>query len=451
MTNWILPIKILLIFFLITNHASGEVCDDAYIDFSTEASAAIDKKMMTSIEFDNFNYQLKSFKEKIKNEECFQSSMDMASEYIEAVKNKRIETLKKFKKMGIKEEGGKSVSGELDYLTGVAASESEEIPKGSFTKIPPASKTSPIKISPVVIKTVNSGKCSETILENDAVNLENVRDQDTVGWCYAFTGADLLSYKLNQRISAVSLYNSGEDIEKNIGAGDIVQGGDIGSSITKYLDNNNGLCLESELPSSDFKFCTDNLYKDFLVELVSVAKNKSFAEEYNNNQCFEENLQKAFPGNNISFIQNYINGHGGNKLIESIYNYQCKNLVAKKLSVKSETFVRANNSPEKLLEMIDQQLSSGNLSALAYDYNKLNKEEGSGAHGSIVVGRRKNPKTGNCDYLIRNSWGKSCSQNEDSELTCHKKCDGGSCRYTGNFWVSGNRIKEAILGVNYLR
>ncbi len=32
-----------------------------------------------------------------------------------------------------------------------------------------------------------------------------IRDQDTMGWCYAFAAADLLSFKLGQRISAASL------------------------------------------------------------------------------------------------------------------------------------------------------------------------------------------------------------------------------------------------------
>lgn len=447
MTNFSETTKVFFYFllgsFLVASQVFADVCDDAFVDFATEVSIIVEKKTITSADTDLFNKQLNNLKFNIQNEECYQSTMKMTLEYSEAFKKKRIETLNKYKQMGIKEEGGKDVAGELNYLLGLGQSNQAT---GSTRVQSPVAVV--LKKNEVLIPKV-SGKCGDVILENDAVNLNNVRDQDTVGWCYSYIAADLISYRLNQKISAVSLYDSGQDIEDDIGTPGL--GGDVGLSLQNYLKKNKGLCLEEELPSTDFKFCTDQVYNDFLVKLVTTIKGQKLEAELETNQCFGQDIERAFPGVSISFIRNYSANHGSHKLIESLYNLQCKKLVAKNMTVHYRTLVKSETSVSDMLKSIDEQLSNGNLPSIVYDYNKLNKEPETSSHGSIVVGRRTNPETGKCDYLLRNSYGKSCDQNEDSELSCHKTCDASGCRYTGNFWVSQDRVKEVITGVTYLK
>lgn len=285
------------------------------------------------------------------------------------------------------------------------------------------------------------------ILESDEVNLNNVRNQDSVGWCYAYTAADLLSFKFKKRISAVSLYKSGQEIAKDI-KDPVGNGGDIGDSIRSYIAKNNGLCLEEDLPSSDFKFCLDRYYSDFLNNLLTVVNENRLDAELNANQCFRHDLEAAFPGVNVAFIKS----HGNRKeLIESLYNQQCKKISLKNVKVQTATLYIERSPASVLLKNIDDQLSKGNLIGIGYDYNKLNGDESSGGHASVLVGRRTNPDSGACEYLVRNSWGKECNLYEGEGLSCHKNCDGNGCRYSGHFWVSSDRLANSLFDVTYLK
>lgn len=288
---------------------------------------------------------------------------------------------------------------------------------------------------------------NDVILENDEVNLNNVRNQDSVGWCYAYTAADLLSFKFKKKISAVSLYKSDQEIETDISSR-VGNGGDIADSIRSFIAKNNGLCLESDLPSSDFKFCLDRYYNEFLNNLLTVVNENRLDDELAANQCFGRDIESAFPGLNVSFIR----AHGNKKeLIESIYKQQCKKISLKGVKIATRTMDIAYYPASVLLKNIDDQLSQGNLSGIGYDYHKLNGEEPNGGHTSLIVGKRTNPDNGACEYLVRNSWGKECSLYESEGLSCHKNCDENGCRYSGHFWVSTDRLANSLFNVTYLR
>ena len=81
-------------------------------------------------------------------------------------------------------------------------------------------KVNPQEINGYYSKYRNQGLASARAEEKKcqpAVDLRNqalgeVRDQDSIGWCYAFAGADLLTYKLGKKVSAVDVamnYNDG--------------------------------------------------------------------------------------------------------------------------------------------------------------------------------------------------------------------------------------------------
>jgi hypothetical protein len=52
-----------------------------------------------------------------------------------------------------------------------------------------------------------------------------------------------------------------------------------------------------------------------------------------------------------------------------------------------------------------------------------------GYHAVVVIGRRKNPTTGKCDFLVRNSWGTSCNG-----VSPEWQCDGG------NIWMDSTAL-----------
>jgi len=69
----------------------------------------------------------------------------------------------------------------------------------------------------------------------------------------------------------------------------------------------------------------------------------------------------------------------------------------------------------------------------------------SGAHASLIIGRRKNPKTQACQYLVRNSWGKTC--NNDSSNRYHYSPDWDCEKDKGDYWIDQDTLMSATLEV----
>lgn len=450
---------------------ADSVCDKAFFDLESEAKGITLKKMMSYDDVYNFSLSLDLYKEKTKGVVCPVPMQTKIANYKVDIKSRRINTINKFIKLGIKEEAGKDLSAELDYLSGKSTRGQYEFAQ-TFKEEPivevkpqpkpePDRRVEPIIIPPRVEPVIVTPRveppqpprrtdptCGEVLHQNGAVNLENVRNQDSVGWCYAYTAADMLSFKLDKKVSAVSVANPA-DIAADVARGTTPAGGIIEGSARNYLAKNRGVCLESDLPSSDFKFCTDQLYQDFLNYLIEIAGNGRFERELTSNQCLEKNLRQAFPNVSIPDVRSLVRANGSRKLIESLYQLQCRSIIpVNPEAFKMKTYNSFMISKDALVNHIDQQISGGVI-GIGYDLKKMTGENLDGGHASLIVGRRVNQETGACEYLIRNSWGKNCSQKEDSQLSCHKNCDSKGCRYSGHFWVSRSRVKEAITDVNF--
>lgn len=291
-------------------------------------------------------------------------------------------------------------------------------------------------------------ECSTIINQNEAVNIENARNQDGVGWCYAYAAADLLSYRLKKKISAVSLYDSGQSIEQDISSMS-GKGGDMGWAITDYLRKKNSLCLEEDLPSSDFKFCSYMNYSEFLNSLYQSVNEKYIS----NDQCLVDNLKATFPLADYGVIQNYTSRFGSKNLVEYLYDLHCKKQSFKGYKVNPVNQYLPRFTKEALLKNINALLEKKEIVGLASQWEKLTENDDpakTGGHATVIVGRRKSPDTGECEYLVRNSWGKSCDELEGEGLTCDLACVDRNCRYTGHLWVSTRRIQNSILGITYL-
>lgn len=439
---------------------NADVCDDAVLDFQSNIAEKLNKRMMAYDDVKEVSQYFSAMKSQIADLPCAVSAIEQTTENRQMIKEKRIETIAKFVKLGIKEENGKGIVLEYDYLTGKSKKfkyDFEDVFNNSAGKTPAPDKTyadvyvPPKKDKGVVKPNITSGNCSDKIIENDTVNLQNVRNQDSVGWCYAYTASDLLSFKLGKKISAVSLYSSGQEIETDIRDKNSSNGGDIKSSIDSFIAKKSGLCLEQDLPSNDFKFCTNSIYNDFLNNLLSVVREKRLDSELDSNKCFSSDLEAAFPGANISMIRSHMNRHGSKKLVEFLYEQQCKKLSFSGIKLNVSALNSGRWQKDVIMKALDDSISKGEPAGVGYNYNLLNGEEGMGGHASLVVGRRTNPDSGKCEYLIRNSWGKNCDQREGEDLTCHKNCDSSGCRYSGHFWVSDSKLKDSILGVTTIQ
>jgi len=437
---------ILFIFFFSTSKLFGQDCTQLPYDLENYSNK-------NRISFDD----MLKISELVKGVNLQTCNIDVLKPLMSSIKEKRLETVKMYLKLGIKNEGNVDLSNEYNYLSGAPSKFSYEfenifsVVSKSKTNITPMPYP-PINNRPPSNTLVNNSACTNKINQNDAVNLNNTRNQDSVGWCYAYAASDLLSFRFKKKISAVSLFEAeGKTIEQDIVNGSKL-GGDIQYSINQGIFKRKGLCLEENLPSSDFKFCADQNYLSFLNEFINRATQERFAYDLQTDSCLKESLLSAFPGMNIEEVINYSKVNKQSRLIEFIHDTQCKVQFKKEAGLLDAQNIKSNGkNSAALFKVINEQIEKGDVAAIGYDFNKLNSEPGKGDHGSIVVGRRTNQDTGACEYLVRNSWGKDCRIIDVEGLNCHKECTNEYCRQTGHFWVSEERLSNVLINVTYLK
>jgi hypothetical protein len=440
-----------------TSVAFADTCSGPLDEFSNSAGNITNKRMVSYDDLKTFHDAFEKLQIMTEDMPCYQNTLEATKPIRLELRDKRIQTVNKYIGLKIYEEAGTDLVLELGILTGKKTN--SKYTYDDLFSFQSSKKNSPAKTKDNYEAAVKASrenktkfnqdnKCSDKINQNEAVNLDNARNQDGVGWCYAYTAADLLSFRLKKKISAVSLYNSGQSIEDDIS--DLQgKGGDIGETIENYLKKKNGLCLEEDLPSSDFKFCAYKNYSNFLNALYQSVKEKKISD----NQCLKVNLNSAFPGVDFGAVNEYTNRYGTKNLAEYLFDLQCKKRSFTGYKVKPITQISPYVNKDALVKNIDTLLNKGEIVGLSYNYNIMDEnDERVGGHASLVVGRRLNQETGDCEYLVRNSWGKDCTQHEGSGLTCHKNCDssGQNCRYSGHFWVNQRRLKNAMMGIIYL-
>jgi hypothetical protein len=288
-----------------------------------------------------------------------------------------------------------------------------------------------------------------------------IRDQDSVGWCYGFTAADLLThylYKTNASevanrdpnanylnpkyaVSAVGVatfFNKykNPDYFKNVHAKDskelstkynklvVPVEGSIPNSIEAVKKN--GFCFEKDLPSENFSYSTDSLClnegKCNLLDTLNLVYDQT-----NNAQCsnYAPQIQKLFPNLPLAEIRSILTFSKKNEALERLVNIAClkkfntrfisenrpitKYFELGKESSGDHFWSKEIINSEKLLDIIDSSLDSGTPVGITYRHQFLlgikNSKE---THISSLVGKRINPKTCQVEYILRNSWGRSC-------------------------------------------
>ena len=322
-----------------------------------------------------------------------------------------------------------------------------------FKKFSLKLKTPQNEISKYYSQYVSKGKKSEAIegkncqptvdLRNDT--LGEVRDQDSIGWCYAFASADLLTYRLGKKVSAVDFamaYHDGiiNNFLKKMGSGVQDFQGDYRDGLKVgigKLKSKGGICLEENLRSED------NGYTNLMSNLVSIdnLKKKVAGTAFTNN-C-STTVQKIFPTLPADEISKIAENSTRAEFMNALSDKACKPRIALNgLEADYRSKSLLGDTSEVMAE-IDRQLSKKNPLTVAYDANFLynrNHKGKFGGHTSAIFGRRFNPKNGECEYLIRNSWGRGCSS-YDPYYTCE----------AGNIWLPKSVLSKGVVNVGFIK
>jgi hypothetical protein len=289
------------------------------------------------------------------------------------------------------------------------------------------------------------------------------RDQDSIGWCYGFTGADLLGhylYKTKARevigpdsradyrsrefaVSAVGLsvffnkernktyfgnienVKSADELAKKYKKNVVAESGTIHEAI--LAAKKTGFCFEKDLPSENFGFVLDHRCavkgKCNLDEMLKIV----FDEAAKPNGC-ENNpaIKKLFPLLKEKTISTILTLSERMSAIDRLTSVACKKHFTKHLfdenkpevfyetlnDPKSPKFQKgfAINTPNDLMNKIDAVLDKNSPVGISYYSEFLLKENGGdkAPHASSLIGKRFNPATCEVEYILRNSWGGHC-------------------------------------------
>lgn len=295
-------------------------------------------------------------------------------------------------------------------------------------------------------------KCTQVDLRGP--RLGPVRDQDSMGWCYAYVAADLLSYKTGHRISALGVAiaydNQFRPSQKEKSFLDFILMRDTPftplseSTAGHILDaaqaaQTAGLCLEKDLRSED------NGYGDLYTALKTVEDVRRDLRPgmIANPSCDESFIasQSLFPNASLQDFVDIVQKSSREQLINNLANRTCSE--RHKTALKTAAF-EADDEQQRvnLFDKVDEQLNNRNIVGVGYNSEILynHNHEGSNAnHGSVLVGRRYNKETGECEYLLRNSWGRNCG-GYDKTYGCEE----------GNIWVSKRVLGRSMDRVEYV-
>ena len=306
--------------------------------------------------------------------------------------------------------------------------------------------------------------------KDGSIKRNNMRNQDSVGWCYAYAAADMLSMEVGQNVSAIDVANAynNSKIADWFGSDESsMDGGLIDSAAHSALDR--GLCLESQLPSSDYYFSESSkklieelkaieelydlygeytsdiapgVFSTFTIPKTGVNLLKAHNEFKHNLVCgkIDSDWNQLFKSLNIDNFMDVIKSASSrNDFIDKLVSENCK----PRLKLASNpTFSELGffSYSETIWNKIDSELTKGNITGLRYFSDVLvdKYRHESGRHASLIVARRFNNTTQSCEYLIRNSWGTQCTQ-YDEDFECIE----------GNIWIPEEYIKPATYGVIY--
>lgn len=314
--------------------------------------------------------------------------------------------------------------------------------------------------------------CSDTDIRDQNPNLNEFfstpRDQDSIGWCYGFSAADLLSAELGQPVSAAHasiLYN--KEVEDSFfwrlaykfqsGEFDQVHEGGYVKKSLKAMQSNSKVCLESDLPYDE------NYKKEFYFLIKELEDLKDLVKTSNETLRSKCALVSDFIRLNYNInlnaneLYNALLNDNMNRILERIAQEKCADnqiTVTENLEFESKTMPYphrfSNESAQdsqnrfvrrltKFFQKIDDKLKEGK--PIGVDYNVKHVTGQKGLHASVLTERRW--CNGRCEFKIRNSWGTGCGFYDYSKIS-----DCGSDE--GSFWVTDQKFYEMVDNITYI-
>ncbi len=267
------------------------------------------------------------------------------------------------------------------------------------------------------------------------VNLKDkfpaVRNQDSVGWCYAFATADMIGFKTGYPVSAIDIAvnYSPQRIsheKRSLLKGELHENIEGGSS-KEALDTitAKGICKESDSPSEYFG--ENKNIADFIKSVENPFEN-IYSQSSFLYAAKKEPLCLAKDSPSLKEISKVLAHSQPGNIMYNLNNQRC---TKKRVSLDKEEyrFTEFRGPLSQIIKSIDDQLGKKMPTIISYNPHFLKNSRSDGSHASIAIGRRFNQDTLKCEYLIRNSWGTDCKQYA-KPYSNPENCN------EGNIWVA---------------
>ncbi len=282
--------------------------------------------------------------------------------------------------------------------------------------------------------------CSDVNIKD---KFPKVRNQDSVGWCYAFVAADMISYKAGFNVSAADIavnysqkFNVSHE-KRKINQGELhedVEGGWTAKAIENAAAK--GICKESDSPSE--YFVEDKDIGDFIK-----SAEDPFSQLYSPPTFLDAGSSKSLCLSEkspfLNDLHKVITHSQPNNIMYQLNEKRCE---GKRLTLQPDKYaVEENKGPKvDLIKSIHETLNKKNPASIGYNVKFLKDERTEGNHASIVVGRRYNQEANSCQFLIRNSWGSGC-KNYAEPYSLQENCN------DGHIWVPEETLHQNIYRV----
>jgi hypothetical protein len=263
-------------------------------------------------------------------------------------------------------------------------------------------------------------------------NLPDRRHQDTTGWCYAFVGADLVSYELGQNISPADIARQYINTERPTSLASleavmrnpnvIAQAMPLGGGFTKKAleaTSTGGFCLESEFPSEDYSWSAEQ-------ELAMMAK---YPNKDRPMECLNaDSIVPLFTGAATADLLSIVRAHDFRRILNRLPESVCRSRIPLPANLRLENLSKKGAEPfdhqghDPFYQGIDDVLSGSRPVSLAIHSSVLDRPSArlralrNTNHQVVLAGRRFNAGSGRCEYLIRNS--DSSCQTYHAEYEC---------------------------------
>ncbi len=271
----------------------------------------------------------------------------------------------------------------------------------------------------------------------DTRHMPKNNNQNEHNWCVFWSGADLYSYYEQNAFSSydMALQYFTNDIVRTE---EITDHTDVGGNMTAALiltQIGKGICLESQT----------NFTNGDWAELSIMFKKISDPTKPLAKIICENHYEHSLPFKDISpDILRVLNKLTTDKKAAALLDVTCgeRYQLKNKYGVGRRTI--ETSPPEKMVEKLDQLLSSKEPASISYDWdfiiNSPDYVGGEANHTSTIIGRRKNPSTGVCEYQIKDSAGNRCPKKAQYE--CNKE--------NGTLWIPRENIIKNIMEINWL-